>query len=72
MSLMKHFGKMKNNHDATVNTLTMKGCVTMPLPQQNNQYTIDDIYALPDGQRADVYDGSADTETPTDTRRSLS
>lgn len=57
MSLMKHFGKMKNNHDATVNTLTMKGCVTMPLPQQNNQYTIDDIYALPDGQRAELIDG---------------
>ena len=57
MSLMKHFGKMKNNHDATVNTLTMKGCVTMPLPQQNNQYTIDDIYAMPDGQRAELIDG---------------
>ncbi len=35
----------------------MKGCVTMPLPQQNNQYTIDDIYALPDGQRAELIDG---------------
>jgi Uma2 family endonuclease len=57
MSLMKPFGKMKNNHNATVNTLTMKGCVTMPLPQQNNQYTIDDIYALPDGQRAELIDG---------------
>lgn len=29
----------------------------MPLPQQNNQYTIDDIYALPDGQRAELIDG---------------
>lgn len=46
-----------NNHDTTANTLTMKGCVTMPLPQQNNQYTIDDIYALPDGQRAELIDG---------------
>lgn len=35
----------------------MKGCVTMPLPQQNSQYTIDDIYALPDGQRAELIDG---------------
>lgn len=29
----------------------------MPLPKQNNQYTIDDIYALPDGQRAELIDG---------------
>lgn len=29
----------------------------MPLPQQNNQYTIDDIYALPDGQIAELIDG---------------
>lgn len=29
----------------------------MPLPQQNSQYTIDDIYALPDGQRAELIDG---------------
>lgn len=42
---------------AAVNTLTMKGCVTMPLPQQNKEYTIDDIYALPDGQRAELIDG---------------
>lgn len=48
---------MKNNPLATVNTQIMKGCVTMPLPQQNNQYTIDDIYALPDGQRAELIDG---------------
>ncbi len=41
----------------TVNTLTMKGCVTMPLLQQNKEYTIDDIYALPDGQRAELIDG---------------
>ena len=42
---------------AAVNTLTKKGCVTMPLPQQNKEYTIDDIYALPDGQRAELIDG---------------
>ena len=35
----------------------MKGCVTMPLRQQNKEYTIEDIYALPDGQRAELIDG---------------
>ena len=35
----------------------MKGCVTMPLLLQNKEYTIDDIYALPDGQRAELIDG---------------
>ena len=49
-------GTLHNNH-ATLNTLTMKGCVTMPLPQHNKEYTIDDIYALPDGQRAELIDG---------------
>lgn len=49
-------GTLHNSH-ATVNTLTMKGCVIMPLPQQNKEYTIDDIYALPDGQRAELIDG---------------
>ena len=29
----------------------------MPLLQQNKEYTIDDIYALPDGQRAELIDG---------------
>ena len=29
----------------------------MPFPQQNKEYTIDDIYALPDGQRAELIDG---------------
>ena len=29
----------------------------MPLPQQNKEYTIDDIYALPEGQRAELIDG---------------
>ena len=29
----------------------------MPLSQQDNLYTIDDIYALPDGQRAELVDG---------------
>ena len=48
---------MKSSPQATVNTLTMKGCVTMPLLQQNKEYTIEDIYALPDGQRAELIDG---------------
>lgn len=34
----------------------MKGCVTMPLPQEKT-YTIDDIYALPEGTRAELIDG---------------
>ena len=29
----------------------------MPLLQQNKEYTIEDIYALPDGQRAELIDG---------------
>ena len=29
----------------------------MPLLQQDKEYTIDDIYALPDGQRAELIDG---------------
>lgn len=57
MSPMKRFGMMKNSPQATVNTLTMKGCATMPLLRQNKEYTIDDIYALPDGQRAELIDG---------------
>lgn len=35
----------------------MKGSEAMPLLQQNKEYTIDDIYALPDGQRAELIDG---------------
>ena len=33
-----------------------KGRDLMPLPKNDN-YTIDDIYALPDGQRAELIDG---------------
>lgn len=33
-----------------------KGCVTMPLPQRED-YTIEDIYALPEGTRAELIDG---------------
>ena len=35
----------------------LKGSEAMPLLQQNKEYTIDDIYALPDGQRAELIDG---------------
>ena len=34
----------------------MKGCVTMPMPKEIT-YTIEDIYNLPDGQRAELIDG---------------
>ena len=34
----------------------MKGCVIMPLPQER-LYTTDDIYALPEGTRAELIDG---------------
>ena len=54
---MNEWSAAPYNLYATVNTLTMKGCVTMPLPLQNKEYTIDDIYALPDGQRAELIDG---------------
>lgn len=54
---MNEWSAAPYNLYATVNTLTKKGCVTMPLPQQNKEYTIDDIYALPDGQRAELIDG---------------
>ena len=35
----------------------MEGCVKMPLPSQKKEYTIEDIYALPDGVRAELIDG---------------
>lgn len=59
---------MKNSPRATVNTLTMKGCVTMPLPQQNKEYTIDAIYALPDGQQAELIDGQIYYQDAPDSR----
>lgn len=34
----------------------VEGCVIMPLPQ-NSPCTIDDIYNLPDGKRAELIDG---------------
>ena len=51
-------GKKWNNYNHTDNNMSipMKGSVTMPLPQERT-YTIDDIYALPDGERAELIDG---------------
>lgn len=34
-----------------------KGCVNMALAKENS-YTLEDIYALPDGQRAELIDGT--------------
>lgn len=34
----------------------MKGCVTMAIPKERI-YTIEDIYALPEGERAELIDG---------------
>lgn len=51
------FWNDEESPSSTCHPLTMKGCVTMPLPQQNKEYTIVDIYALSDGQRAELIDG---------------
>lgn len=53
--------EMENSFDLTNATRyailsTEKGVFTMPLPQERI-YTTDDIYALPDGQRAELIDG---------------
>lgn len=37
--------------------ISKKGSVTMPASAQEKLYTIDDIYALPDGKRAELIDG---------------
>lgn len=49
----------------------MKGCAAMRLTQQNDQYTIDDIYALQDGQRAELIDGQMYMMTPPTRRHQL-
>ena len=36
----------------------------MPLPRQNKEYTVDDIYALPAGQRAELIEGQMYMMTP--------
>lgn len=40
----------------------------MPLLQQNKEYTIDDIHALPDGQRAELIDGQIYYQDSPDSR----
>ena len=52
--------KLKNNHNATVNTLTMKGCIAMSTPKR--QYTTDDIHKLPDFIRVTLFDGEILTD----------
>ena len=42
----------------------------MPLPKEQHKYTVDDILALPDGQRAELIDGQIyDMGTPTKTHQ---
>ena len=43
----------------------------MALTQKNNEYTIDDIYALPDGQRAELIDGQMYMIAPPSRRHQL-
>lgn len=51
--------KEKNDQNTKENLKEndMKGCVSMALPRQITSYTIKDIYALPDGVRAELIDG---------------
>ena len=55
--LMSELSAIPYNSPVTVNTHYKKGCITMPLPQPHQGYTIDDIYRLPSGQRAELIDG---------------
>ena len=55
--LMSELSAIPYNSPVTVNTHYKKGCITMPLPQPHQEYTIDDIYRLPSGQRAELIDG---------------
>jgi hypothetical protein len=44
----------------------------MPLPKEQHKYTVDDILALPDGQRAELIDGQIyDMGTPTKTHQDI-
>lgn len=53
---MNEWSVTKNNHRYNVNTVTMKGCVIMPLPKRES-HTTDYIYSLPEGERAELIDG---------------
>ena len=44
----------------------------MPLPKEQHKYTVDDILALPDGQRAELIDGQIyDMGTSTKTHQDI-
>ena len=44
----------------------------MPLPKEQHKYTVDDILALPDDQRAELIDGQIyDMGTPTKTHQDI-
>lgn len=45
-----------------------KGSVSMPASTQETLCTIDDIYALPDGERAELIDGQIYYMAPPSTR----
>ncbi len=47
---------MNNISRFPTHIIILKGCVHMPLPK-NNSYTIEDIFALPEGKRAELIDG---------------
>lgn len=47
---------MNNISRFPTHIIISKGCVHMPLPK-NNSYTIEDIFALPEGKRAELIDG---------------
>ena len=46
----------KGKYDSTKMRIIKNGVIPMALPQREN-YTIEDIYALPEGQRAELIDG---------------
>lgn len=54
---------------AQVNIQTMKGRIAMPLALANEKpYTMDDIYSLPQGSRAELIDGKIYYMAPPSTR----
>lgn len=49
---------MQKEETKKMNIESKKGSVTMPLPQKQAKiYTVEDIYNLPEGQRAELIDG---------------
>lgn len=45
-----------------------KGCVSMPALAHERVYTLDDIFALPDGERAELIDGQIYNMSPPNTK----